>query len=58
VKTDYDGMTELEHGGGFIGYRSNFASEKKLPVFELCDFFLDNASESDGSYAKKSLISF
>lgn len=47
VKTEFQGTTEFEHGGGFFGYRSDMARfpEKKLTVIELCNFASDNDSE-------------
>lgn len=44
---DYHGMLEIEHGGGFIGYRSDIARfpEQKLTVIELCNFSSNKNSE-------------
>ena len=42
----YRGMTDIEHGGGWFGYRSDIARfpEKKLTVIELCNFSSVNES--------------
>ena len=42
----YRGMTEIEHGGGWFGYRSDIARfpEKRLTVIELCNFSSVNKS--------------
>jgi CubicO group peptidase (beta-lactamase class C family) len=43
----YHDMLEIEHGGGFIGYRSDIARfpEQKLTVIELCNFSSNKTSE-------------
>jgi len=47
VVTEYRGITEIEHGGGWFGYRSDMARfpEKQLTVIELCNFTTDADSE-------------
>ena len=44
---NYRGLTEIEHGGGLPGYRSDTARfpKKVLTVIELCNFYTDNDSE-------------
>ncbi len=48
VVTTYHSTTEIEHGGGFIGYSSDMARfpEKNLTVIELCNRFKYNSSEA------------
>jgi CubicO group peptidase (beta-lactamase class C family) len=48
VVTAYHGTTEIEHGGGFIGYSSDMARfpEKNLTVIELCNRFRYESSEA------------
>jgi CubicO group peptidase (beta-lactamase class C family) len=47
VVMGYRGMTEIEHGGGWFGYRSDIARfpEKELTVIELCNFYSNKDSE-------------
>jgi hypothetical protein len=47
VLMDYRGWPEIEHGGGWFGYRSDMARFplKELTVIELCNFYSDKDSE-------------
>lgn len=47
VKSEYQGETEFEHGGGFFGYRSDMARfpQSELTVIELCNFASEKSSE-------------